>query len=115
MEAIDGFGIGKSFGMGFLLAAVNPKNLLLVLAGAVSIAGSGLANGDQVIALLIFVAIAAVTVAVPVVGYLIVGERADEGFANAKDWLIQNNSTVMAVLLLVFGAKLIGDAISILL
>jgi len=115
MDAIDGFGIGKSFGMGFLLSAVNPKNLMLVLAGAVTIAGSSLATGDQVVALLIFVGIAAVTVAVPVIGYLIVGERADETFANAKDWLIQNNSTVMAVLLLVFGAKLIGDAIAILL
>jgi uncharacterized membrane protein len=58
--------------------------------------------------------IAASTVAIPVIGYLIVGERADASFAKAKDWLIQNNSVVMAVLLLVFGISLIGDAIEIL-
>ena len=30
MDSIDTFGVGKSLGMGFLLSAVNPKNLLLV-------------------------------------------------------------------------------------
>jgi len=115
MDALDKFGIGKSFGMGFLLSAVNPKNLMLVLAAAVTISASSLSNSEQAIVLLIFIAIAASTVVVPVVGYLIVGERADASFASAKDWLIQSNSVVMAVLLLVFGVSLIGDAIAILL
>ncbi len=114
MAAIDSFGIGKSLGMGFLLSALNPKNLLLVAAAAATIAAAGLSGGDQTVALLVFTLIAASTVAVPVIGYLIVGERADESFANAKDWLIQNNSVVMAVLLLVFGVSLVGDALQIL-
>jgi len=114
MNAIDEFGIGKSFGMGFLLSALNPKNLLLVVAAAVAIGAAGLSTGEEFGALAIFVAIAALTVVIPVVGYLIVGERADATFAKAKDWLIQNNSVVMAVLLLVFGISLIGDAIQIL-
>ncbi|MEA3503440.1 MAG: GAP family protein [Actinomycetota bacterium] len=114
MDAIDGFGIGKSFGMGFLLSAVNPKNLLLVVAAAVTIAAGGLSIGQEVAALIVFVLIAASTVAAPVIGYLIAGDRADATFASAKDWLIQNNSIVMAVLLLVFGMSLVGDAIEIL-
>jgi len=114
MESIDGFGIGKSFGMGFLLSALNPKNLLLVAAAAATISAAGLSTSEQTITLLVFTLIAASTVAVPVIGYLIVGERADEVFANAKDWLIQNNSVVMSVLLLVFGVSLIGDAMQIL-
>ncbi|MEA1901999.1 MAG: GAP family protein [Actinomycetota bacterium] len=114
IDAIDGFGIGKSLGMGFLLSAVNPKNLLLVAAAAATIAAAGLSIGEETATLLIFTLIAASTIAVPVIGYLIVGERADEAFANAKDWLIQNNSVVMSVLLLVFGVSLVGDAIQIL-
>ena len=115
MDSIDTFGIGKSFGMGFLLSALNPKNLLLVAAAAATISAAGLSAGEQIAALLVFTMIAASTVAVPVIGYLIAGERADETFANAKDWLIQNNSVVMAVLLLVFGVSLIGDSVQILL
>lgn len=114
MDAIDGFGTGKSFGMGFMLSALNPKNLLLVAAAAVAISTSGLSTGEEVGALLVFTLIAASTVAVPVIGYLIAGDRADSALAKAKDWLIQNNSVVMAILLLVFGVSLIGDAIEIL-
>jgi len=114
MDAIDTFGIGKSFGMGFLLSALNPKNLLLVVAAAVTIAAGGLSMGQEAVALLVFTLIAASTVAIPVIGYLVAGDRADSVLANAKDWLIQNNSVVMAILLLVFGASLIGDAIEVL-
>jgi threonine/homoserine/homoserine lactone efflux protein len=114
MDSIDTFGVGKSFGMGFLLSAVNPKNLLLVASAAVTIAAAGLSLGGQITALFVFTLIAASTVAVPVVGYLIIGERADQAFARAKDWLIQNNSVVMAVLLLFFGVSLIGDSVRIL-
>jgi hypothetical protein len=32
---------------------------------------------------------------------------------NWKDWLIQNNLTVLIVLLIVFGTLLIGDGITI--
>lgn len=39
MDMIDGFGIGKSFGMRFLLSALNPKSLLLVAAATISAAG----------------------------------------------------------------------------
>ena len=114
MDAIDGFGIGKSFGMGFMLSALNPKNLLLVVAAAVAISTAGLSTGQEIGALVVFTLIAASTVAVPVIGYLIVGDRADAALANAKDWLIQNNSVVMAVLLLIFSVSLIGGAIEIL-
>lgn len=114
MDSIDTFGVGKSFGMGFLLSAVNPKNLLLAVSAAVTIAAAGLSLGGQIAALFVFTLIAASTVAVPVVGYLIVGERADQAFARAKDWLIQNNSVVMSVLILVFGVSLMGDSVRIL-
>lgn len=114
MNTIDGFGIGKSFGIGFLLAAANPKNLLLVVAAAATIASADLSGGEQAGTLLVFTLIAASTVAIPVIGYLILGERADDSLAKVKDWLIQNNSVVMAVLLLVIGVSLIGDAVQIL-
>lgn len=114
MAAIDDFGVGKSFGMGFVLSALNPKNLLLVVAAAVAISTGGLSTGQEVGALVVFTLIAASTVAIPVIAYLIAGDRADATLASAKDWLIQNNSVVMAVLLLIFGVSLIGDAVEIL-
>ncbi len=114
MAKVDEFGLGASLGMGFVLSGLNPKNLLLVVAAGATISASDLSTGQQIGALLIFAAIAASTVAVPVIGYLIAGNRAEQTLAEAKDWLIQNNATVMGVLVLVLGVSLVGDAIRIL-
>jgi hypothetical protein len=114
MATIDQFGAGKSAGIGALLSGVNPKNLGLTAAAAATIAAAGLTTGEQIGTFAIFVAIASVTVAAPVVVYLIMGERAQGGLDSLKEWLIANNNTIMAVLLLVLGAKLLGDAIRIL-
>jgi hypothetical protein len=63
----------------------------------------------------VYVLIASVTIIAPVAFYLILGERADKPLSEAKNWLLANNNTVMFVLLLVFGFKLIGDGLAVLL
>jgi hypothetical protein len=70
---------------------------------------------ETVTTVILFTLVAAATVVIPVVGYLVAGDRLDGPLDTAKTWLMDNNSTVMAVLLLVFGAVLVGDAIEILL
>ncbi len=114
MAAIDGFGAGKSAGIAALLSGLNPKNLALTAAGAATIAAAGLTTGEQIGAFAVFVAIGSVTVAAPVLVYLIMGDRVQGGLNSLKEWLLGNNNTVMAVLLVVLGAKLLGDPISIL-
>jgi threonine/homoserine/homoserine lactone efflux protein len=115
MEAIDDFSAVKSLGLGVLLSAVNPKNLALTIAAAVTITNSGLSNGDQAVVMIVFVLIASVTIILPVLVYLIMGEKADAGLTAMKEWLNTNNATVMTVLFVVFGAKVLGDGLAILL
>ena len=114
MAAIDGFGAVKSAGIAALLSGLNPKNLALTAAGAATIAAAGLTTGEEIGAFAVFVTIASTTVAAPVLVYLIMGDRVQGGLNSLKEWLLANNNTVMAVLLVVLGAKLLGDAISIL-
>lgn len=114
MARIDELRPGAAFGLGFVLSALNPKNLLLAAAAGASIGALSLAAGEAVGAVVVFTAIAAVTVTVPVVGYLIAGRRLDAILDRTKAWLIGNNAAVMAVLFIVFGANLMGDAIRIL-
>ena len=71
MAAIDSMTAGKALGLAFLLAAVNPKNLLLAISAAVIIGGAGLSLGQSIVVIVIFVVLAASTVLVPVVGYLL--------------------------------------------
>jgi hypothetical protein len=111
MATIDTFTAGKSFGLGALLAGVNPKNLALTLAAAVSIGQAGLNGAEPWLSLLVFVALASVSVAGPVAYYLLAGASAERGLMSGKTWLIANNATVMAVLFLVFGAVLGGQGL----
>ena len=48
----------------------------------------------------------------PVVIYFVLGDRAAPILERLKSWLAENNGVIMAVLLLIIGAKLIGDAIA---
>ncbi len=114
MAKIDELKPGAAFGLGFLLSALNPKNLLLAVAAGVSIGALPLSTGETVGAVAVFTVIAAISVLVPVIAYLIAGPRLDPTLDTAKGWLIGNNAAVMAVLFLVFGVSLFGDAIQIL-
>lgn len=61
--------------------------------------------------MVVFTLIAASTVAVPVIGYLTARSKMAGALDSLRDWLTQNNATVMAVLLLVIGVVLLGKGI----
>ncbi|MBF6079792.1 GAP family protein [Nocardia cyriacigeorgica] len=111
MKAIDQFGFGKATGLGVLLSAVNPKNLLLCVSAGVVIGTGGLAAGGDVVAVLIFTVLAASTVLVPVIGYAVAADRLRGGLDAMKVWLQDNNHLVMAIVLLVMGAVVLGKGI----
>ena len=110
---LDTIGTAHSSAMGFLFTAINPKNLVLSAAGAATIDSSMLAPNLQIIALLVFTTIASLSVALPLAAYLLASQSVEGMFARWKDWLIENNVTVLIVLLLVFGTLLIGRGMKI--
>jgi hypothetical protein len=111
MSAIDSLTTARGFVLGFVLAAINPKNLILAVGGGYAIGGAGLPLGSIIVVILIFALIAASTVLIPVLGFLIAGERAKAPLTNMRVWLVANNATIMAVVLLVLGVALIGKGI----
>ncbi len=111
MSAIDGMTAGKGLGLGFLLSAVNPKNLLMAASAGVVIGSAQLATGQLVVAVIVFTVIAAASVAVPVIGYLLASSSLTKPLESLRGWLVQNNATVMAVLLLVIGVTMVGKGI----
>jgi hypothetical protein len=61
--------------------------------------------------LIVFVLIASITVGIPVIYALVEGERATEQLLRSKEWLMENNARVIAVMLFVLGLFLIVKAI----
>jgi threonine/homoserine/homoserine lactone efflux protein len=112
MGATEGFGPGKALVAGAVLAGANPKNALLAFAAAASIAAAGVSSGEEAVAYVVFALIGSVGVAAPVVIYFSMGERAGALLDGLQRWMARNNAVIMAVLLVVIGAKLVGEAIS---
>jgi Sap, sulfolipid-1-addressing protein len=113
MGSVDSFTPAKAFVTALVVVvALNPKNLLVVIAGADVVAEAGLSTGDQVIAWTIFTVIASLGVAVPIGIYFLLGSRAAAILESIKEWMTRNNAVILAVILLVIGVKLVGDAIT---
>jgi hypothetical protein len=113
MAGLDRIRPGGALGLGALLSSVNPKNGGLTIAAAASIAAAGLSGGEEAAALAVFVLIGSVGVLAPLVLYLTAGEAAARTLDGWKTWAVDHNAAVMAVLLLVFGVKLVGDGIAV--
>lgn len=112
MRTIDSFSAAKALGLGALLACVNPKNGLMTVAAGAAIAQTGASAGDQAVALAVFILVATLGVGTPVVLFFALGDRSAKTLSELKDRMAQNNAAIMAVLMLVIGAKLLGDGIS---
>ncbi len=108
---IDGFSPVKALGLGLLLAGVNPKNLMLSLAAGSSLALLGLPTSEAIWSLVVFVLVASLTIAIPVLYYLVGGEKAKGRLDELKDWLAVHNDAVMAVSFLVFGFDFIAKGL----
>jgi len=112
MRTIDEFGAAKAGGAGFALSALNPKNVLLTVAAAAEIADVGLPAGEEVVVLVVFVLLASAGVLAPLVLSLALGDRSRGLLDGLRGWMARHNAAIMAVLFLLIGAKLVGDAIS---
>ena len=111
MSTIDQFGAGKSAGLGVAAVVGQPEEPGAHLGrhGRCRPERSergpggrrrGRVRGDR-----------SATVAGPVVLYLVMGERAAHVLNDVRQWMADNNATIMFVLFLVLGAKMLGDGI----
>ena len=86
--------------------------ILSCLGPGAAIAQTGIDAGQQAVVLAIFIVLASVGVAAPVVVFFVLGDRSVTLLGELKDWMASNNAVIMAVLMLVIGVKLIGDGIT---
>jgi hypothetical protein len=111
MSGIDTLTPVKTGGLSVLLAGANPKNLALSLAAGASLAQAGASGSEATVGLIVFVIVASLTIAVPVVVYWVGGDRATRVLEGWRESLSANNAAVMAVLFLVFGVLLFSQGL----
>ncbi|MGV9674945.1 GAP family protein [Nocardia sp. NPDC003482] len=111
MRALDGLSPPRAAGLGALLAAVNPKNLLLCLSAGVTIGTSALGSGGKVVAVVVFTVLAAASVLAVVLAYAVAADRLRGVLGTTRSWLQANNHAVLAIVLVVLGAAVLGKGI----
>ena len=112
LSSVESLTAPKALGLGAALSGVNPKNLALTLAAAASIAQSDLGAGDEVLAVAVFVTLGSITVAGAVLLYLIDAQRAARPLAAIQQFMLDHNTAIMMVILLVFGVKLLSEGVA---
>ncbi len=112
MAAIDRFTPAKAAGLAAVLVAANPKNLVLAVGGAVSIATSGASTGGKIGAGALMVLIGSLCALLPLAVYFLGGDNSARILGSWKAWMAVHNAAIMIVLLTVLGAKYVGDAVA---
>lgn len=112
MRSIEGMGGGGSMRLGFVLTVANPKEIAFAAGAGLTIGGAFLPVGQVAVVGAVFVVIACLSVATPVVAVAAAGERVAPALNGVRNWLVRNNAIVMSVVLLVIGAMVLGAGIS---
>jgi threonine/homoserine/homoserine lactone efflux protein len=101
----------KAATLGFLLSAANPKILLLAGSAGIAIGAASESVATTIVWVAAFSVVASVSVALPVVLYLVRGDKVLTPLGKARDWLERNNSAVMAVVIFVIGVVLVTKGV----
>jgi Sap, sulfolipid-1-addressing protein len=100
---------------GAVLVVARPDVLLVCVPAGLAIGGSGLDAFGDWLAAAFFVAIAASSVAVPILAYAAAGQRLDDSMGRLKTWMEKNNAALMAAILIVIGVMVLHNGIHALL
>ncbi|MCC5953782.1 MAG: GAP family protein [Acidimicrobiia bacterium] len=113
MSGLDRLSVGRTV----LLAgglSLNPKNLMLAGAAAVTLAESELTTTHVATGIAGFAVLGSAPVATAVVYRLVGGDRATVRLERLRAWLARHNTTVVAALFATIGAILIAQGLGLL-
>ena len=99
---------GNAFALGLPLG-IGVKRLFITILAAATVALDRLGSGEETGLGVLYVAVASLTVWVPVVVYLLLGPRSDDLMAGARRWIAEHELMLTFVLSLVVGSLFLLD------
>jgi threonine/homoserine/homoserine lactone efflux protein len=111
MASLDEVSAGKAVVLGALLSA-NPKNFVLAAAAATSIVEADAHGTDLVVAVIVFVLVGSCTVIGAVVVRLVGGQWGVTLLDAVRRFMLDNSTVIMVIILVILGAKVLGDGLT---
>jgi len=111
MRSLTSVRPGRAFLTALVLTVANPKVLLMCVASGAVIGTADLTGAQASAALAMFTVIAASSVVLPALGYLVAGERLDEPLNRLKTWMEDNHAGLIGAILVLIGLALLYTGI----
>jgi hypothetical protein len=104
----------RAFLSGLYQVVLDPKNLILAIAGGVIIGVSAMQVVPVIITIAVFVVIALSTVLIVVIANLAAAQKTAGAIDGARVWLVSHGSALVASVLFIVGVTLVGQGVSVL-
>lgn len=111
MSSLTTISPGRALVTAMVLCVLNPKVLLICAAAGLAIGTEGLGRTGVWLAELCYVAVAGSTVAIPILAYVVTGDRLDPALARLKDWMERQHAVLVAIILVVIGVLVLYKGI----
>ena len=111
MAALGTYTPRQSARLGALLAAANPKILVMALAAGAEIALLAEGASTTAAGVALFVVVGSIGVALPVLGHAVLGERANASLERGRLWLERNATALSVGVLVLLGVLLLLDGL----
>lgn len=111
MTSMTSAGPRRAFLTALVLNIANMKVFLMCAAAGLAIATAALGTTMSWLAVAAFTAVAASSVAIPVLGYLFAGDRLDGPLNRLKTWMEENHGALVGAILVVIGLALLYKGI----
>jgi threonine/homoserine/homoserine lactone efflux protein len=103
MNSMSKLNPGRAAVTGAALTVINPKVLFICAAAGLAIGSAGLGEHGAWPAVVYYVVVASSTVALPILGYAISGDRLDPLLARIREWMERQHAVLVAGILVVIG------------
>jgi cadmium resistance protein CadD (predicted permease) len=95
-----------------VLVVIRVEVLTMCALAGLNIGSSGLGDAAKWTLAAIFVAVAASTVAIPILAYVGAGNRLDDTMTHIKDWMEKNHGALLAAVLVLIGLMVLYNGAS---
>jgi hypothetical protein len=112
LRRLDRTTAARAAGLAALINLLKPKNLLLTIGAGVAVAQVGAAPAAQAVAVAVYVVLGSVGIATPLAIHVLMPHRGRHLLIGLRDWMVQEQPTIIAVLCLALAAMLLGDALT---
>lgn len=97
---------------GAALAVLRPEVLLICTAAGLAIGSAELDIVGAWVMAVVFVTVAASSVAIPVLGYAAAGDRLDASLVRFKDWVQRQHAALVAIVLVLLGLMVLYNGVA---